>query len=332
MLRLDSIKLKCPSSAIVDYLPNEYTHTQKSKGSALVSDLLVSDNLDFGINRISIDNKADNIIIEASAKALKSDYAEGINLNTYGQLIDNINKTKVIELDADIVYNNAELLRCDVTDNLQIDCNGRDVYSELALMPLSAKYETTQYKQVRNEGIVLKGKQKSFKERQIFYNKLKDLSHNKKGRDFLNSINKTKVFNDFKGTTRVESNFTQLRKIREYIGSNQLTDVLGSDAKVNHDVFKKITKQADTEVLFLFSQYEGMKLRSIIELEGIKGIIENANNNWAYIDAFLRNKSPHNYRRIRKKFREVFNELQVKSNNTDTTIINLVLDALSKVA
>jgi len=335
MLRLDSIKILAPFTSVKDYNYDSFNHSEKSTKGIKTSDLLSVDNLDFGINRIAIDNKANNITLEVSAKALKNDYAEGINLNTYEQLISNINKhSNIIQLDAGVIYNEGQLLKADVTDNVKIDYNGPNFYVDIAAIPLPNKYEITQYNRKSNIGVVFSGKQKSFKERLIVYDKLIELYSNRKGKDFLNSINNQKVFKDFHGTIRTEANFTQLRKIREYIGSNQLSDVLSSDAKVNYNVFKKITKQANTEVLYLFDRYEGMRLKDIIYKVGVEGIIKDASYNWQFIDMFLLKKvGKNNYRRERKKFQKVFNELKNPiAVDSEKTIINMFLDALSKVA
>lgn len=334
MVRLDSIKVLAPIDAVIDYDFNSFIHNQKQQQGITKSDVLSADNLDYGISRIAIDNKANNVTFEVSAKALKNDYSAGINLNTFEHLIDNINKKQVINLSADVIYNKGSLLKCDVTDNVRIEYNGKDFYTDIATIPLPNKYEITNYNRRNNKGVVFAGKQKSFKERLILYDKMIELNSNKKGRDFLHSIDSNKVYNDFKGTIRTETNFTQLRKIREYIGSNQLIDVLSSDAKVNHDVFKKITKQADTEVLYLFDRYEGMKLKDIINRVGIEGIIKDACFNWQFIDMFILKKvGTDNHRRERAKFRKIYNELQTPgTNENNTTIITMFLDALSKVA
>ena len=74
-----------------------------------------------------------------------------------------------------------------------------------------------------------------------------------------------------------------------------------------------------------------MSIREIIRLEGIKGIIKNANNNWAFIDQFLKQKAPNNYRKQRKEFRKVYNEMNTKTTSGES-IIKLFSDALAKVA
>jgi hypothetical protein len=334
MIRLDSIKILAPIQALNDVDFSAFNHTQKSQKGIKTSDVYSADNLNFGVNRIAIDNKANNVTLEVSAKALKNDYSEGININTFEQLIDSINTTKIVKLDAGVIYNAGELLKCDVTDNVKVDYSGQNFYSDIAAIPLPNKYEITSYNRRTNKGVVFAGKQKSFKERLILYDKIIELHSNRKGKDFLNSIDKAKVFKDFKNTVRTETNFTQLRKIREYLGSNKIQDVLSSDAKVNYKVFDKITKQANTEVLHLFDQYEGMTLKEIINRKGIERIITDAAFNWQFIDLFLLKKvGTDNHRRERQKFRKIYNELQAGTTfQNNTTIITMFLDALSKVA
>lgn len=334
MVRLDSIKILVPVTSINDIKTNHFIESKKNKDDNIISEILSADNLGFGINRIAIDKRANNMTLDLSAKALMNDYANGININTYEQLISNINNlpNKIINLNSNEIYNKGLLLKADVTDNVKINYSG-NIYNDLALIPLSQKYETTQYNTRTNKGLVFNGKQKSFKERLIFYDKLTELRNNKKGRDFLETINKAKVYNEFKDSVRVETNFTQLRKIREYLGSNNISDVLASDSKVNYNIFKKITKSADTKILYLFNQYEGMTLRQIKDRVGIEGIIKNADFNWQYINNFILSKSPNNYRRERQSFLKIYNEILVETNiNTDSTIITLFLEALSKVA
>jgi hypothetical protein len=73
---------------------------------------------------------------------------------------------------------------------------------------------------------------------------------------------------------------------------------------------KQTTKQADSDVLMIFDKYEGMKYGAIIDDLGRRGLIKDANYNWQYITAYLKHKTPANYRRELLKFKKVFNELK----------------------
>ena len=64
------------------------------------------------------------------------------------------------------------------------------------------------------------------------------------------------------------------------------------------------------EVLDLFNQYVGMKLKEIINRKGIETIIKDAKFNWKSIDLFiLKTVGKDNHRRERIKFRKIYNEL-----------------------
>jgi hypothetical protein len=338
MVRLDSIKVSAPIDAILDYDNAHFVERLEMYNNELISKGITAQNIDFGINNFTINKVTDVLIFEVSAKALKNDYALGINDNTFEHLIDSINSTNVIKLDSSIIYNEGKLLRADVTDNVKFEeYFGTNFYTDITAIPLTPnKYDITSYSTLKNKGAVIKGKQKSFKERQIYYDKITELLSNKKGREFLNSINSDKVFKDFKDTIRVEGNFNQLRTMRKYLGTdNLISNSLQSDAKVNYELFKKITKTANTDILYLFDKYEGMNWKDIKERQGIEGIIKSADSNWQYIELLIKKYNTHNFRRERLKFKQVYNELQsdkVENKETDKTIITMFLDALYKVA
>lgn len=332
MVRLDSIKIKAPTDVLNGFNADAFDRNTKTKSGIIVKDTSEIKDVYFGFNNCTINNLTNDFTIEVSAKILGSDYAEGININTYDRLIDTVNSHKILNINSDAFYNVAEVLRADVTDNVKIDYKG-DIYSDLSIIPLPNKYEVTPYSTTRNKGVVFKGKQKSFKERQIMYDKLIELSSVRQGKQFLNSVNKHKIYNDFKNTVRVEGNFTSFDTMRKYIGSNKFSDVLNSDAKVNFQLFNKIVKQAVVEVLHLFDKYDGMTLKEVIRRRGLEGIITDAKYNWNYIDLWLKNKAPKNYRRARKEFRAIYLELQTKQQkNNGVHVIKIFSDALSKVA
>ena len=332
MIRADSIKIKAPIDSVIDCNLEYFSNKIEKASNSIITDTYEAKQIDFGINRISIEHKRDSVIIEASAKALKQDYSNGINKDNFGQFIDSINNTNRVKLDTDLVYNNGELLRVDVTDNVKLNYNG-DVLNDLSLLPLPNKYEITPYQRKENRGLVLKGKQSSFKERMILYDKTIELKSTRYGRQFLDSFDSAQMLEEFEGTLRVENNFTQLRKIREYLGSTNVKEALTSNNKPNLMVFNKITRSADTEVLYLFDRYEGMSIKKSIELRGIEGIIKDAKYNWSYLELWLKTKSPSNYRRERKKFKQIYNEmLNEKQKDSDISIVKMFSEALSKVA
>lgn len=333
MIRFDSIKILAPLESVTDFNTNHFKEDIQTFNGTETRNTLTAQNLDFGFNRLQIDYKANNLIIECSAKALKNDYPEGININTYGQLIDRLNDTKVVLLNPNVIYNEGKLLRCDVTDNVNFtEYKGTNFYTDMGAIPLPNKYDITSYNRTKNKGLVIKGKQKSFKERLIFYDKMTELLSNKNGREFVNSISKLSIWEKFNGTIRTETNLNQLSTIRKYVGSTNLAEALSSESKVNYNLFKKITSQADTEVLQIFDKYEGMKLSAIIDYVGRTGIIKDSNYNWQFLEQYLKKKVPGNYRRELQKFKKVYNDMKVKDSLSESTIITMFLNALKNVA
>lgn len=332
MVKLDSIKIKAPIHVLNGFNSDLLERDTKIRTGVLIKDISQIKDVDFGFNNFSVNNLTNDFTIELSAKILKSDYAEGINLNNFDRIVNTINKNKFLNINLNDFYNSAELLRADVTDNIKIDYKG-NFYSDISAIPLPNKYEITPYDRATNKGVVFKGKQTSLKERQIIYNKLIELNSVKSGKRFMDSVNKNKIYNDFKDTIRVEGNFTSFETMRKYIGSNKLSDVLQSNEKVNYKLWQKITKHIDAEVLYLFDAYEGMSLREVIRRRGLEGIITDAKFNWQYIELWLKNKTPKTYRIHRKEFRKIYLELQLKQNRANGKhIIQLFSDALLKVA
>jgi hypothetical protein len=72
---------------------------------------------------------------------------------------------------------------------------------------------------------------------------------------------------------------------------------------------KEIKNNNNLQSLTLFDKYEGMKYGAIIDDIGRRGLIKDANYNWQYITAYLKHKTPANYRRELLKLKKVFNEL-----------------------
>lgn len=331
MVRLDSILIKAPADVITSINTDLFEHKQLRKGDNILSDDYSINRVDVGIKQIRLDAKTNDLYIDCSAKNLKRDYVEGINKNTFTQIVENINRVGVMTIDTNSLYDSASILRADVTDNVNLGYDNKTIVEALSLVPLSSKYDVSPYMQKRNLGIVYKGKQKSFKERQIFYDKFIDLNFSGHNKELRQIVPMDKYHSDFKDTIRVETNLTSFALIRKYLGSTDLKKILENDTRTNATVFKKITSSADNQVQTLFSEYEAMTIREIIRLEGIKGIIKNANYDWQFIDRFLKVKTPNNYRKTRIEFKKYYNQMTQQLHKS-ISIVGLLQSELSKVA
>lgn len=309
MLKIDTIKLKAPIDTLTDFSYQNMTLKSDLQGDRVLSKRYQKTNIGVGFKTATIDELNKSVLIEMSAKILGSNYYNLINKNTIEQAIDTINHSGIIGIDKNLFLDTSEIMRCDITQNLHPKNEVDNYFTPLSMIPITDKYSVTTYKNNnvnRANGIVISGKQKTFKERQIFYNKLTDVWRDK---ELLKAVDKNTLYNQFKGVLRVETNFTQHRKIREYCGGdNKLKSVLYSDTNPNYMIFKKIIKSVPNTTLSLFDKYEGMKLYEVEKLEGRKQIIKTLNNDIGLIKEFLGRFSKGNLSKTISEYRQLINE------------------------
>lgn len=320
MIRLDSIKIEVPEMAIKSMDRNMPCNTQTVNGVVTSECYTVpKSNLPFGVRSIQVRERDGErtAIVETSAKILKDQYYEMINNNTIDRYLHELNKNGSVIFTSDLV-DSARLLTMDVTQNLQVGDKIASYVSAMACVPITDKYNVTAYKGSGNMGVVWAGKQKSFKERQIFYDKLKDIARDSKLRKAVHS----KDLQRFKGVLRVEGNFTSFKKIREYTGSdNLLRDVLNSDQQVNIKLFDKITRNVNTVNLELLMEWDGMKFYQIEKLEGRKSIIRAFDYDMVKIKSFIRERISGNINGYVTAYRELCNAMRKERGIPETNIL-----------
>lgn len=326
MIKLDSIKIEFDRSAI-NSISNGFLEQKNSISGKLVTDKqsMLKSNLN-GLKSIMIDNLNETTHLEMSAKILGSKYFEGINQNTVVEALHNVNKSGAIDLNIVNVLDTAQILRCDITDNIKPDITDKDLfYGTLASLPINKKYHVDRYQTKNNQGVVWHGTQKTVRDRIIFYNKQKDILRDKilRQQPYANNL-----YKQFDNVVRVESNHSKFKDLNKLFGTRKLNDALLSDKKVNHDIFARITNKTNDIDLRLFQYFEGMKFNEIVKFLGHKGIIELCNYDWSTIDLFLRNHNKHNYRHYRTKIRNTYNTLMQDRTKYDTTIIKHIKDLL----
>lgn len=326
MVRLDSTKLMVNTDVINGISDAFLTSRINNTEGQLLTDKQQLTKIDLlGLKSVIIDNLSNKATIELSAKILGSDYFEGINNNTIQKAIETINSTGLIDLNVNKFIDTAEVLRTDVTDNIKPDRYGETFFETLASLPIAKKYHKDSYNTKYNLGVVYNGQQKTVRDRQIFYDKTKDLVRDKQ---FKNSPHAHKLFNQFKNVVRVESNHSQFKALNKHFGSRNLLKILNSPVKLNYNVFSRITDKTTDVNLRLFTQFEGMKFNQIRNFLGDKGIIELCNGDWQSIELFIRNFNKHNYRHYKNQIRTVYNTLNERTGETDVTIINHIKQLL----
>jgi len=264
-------------------------------------------NPELGIQKIELNETSNKVILQGSAKVLRDDYYQGINTNTWGRVIDSYNNTGLINLDPVEVFNNAELFSVDISDNLKMEHHPSKYIETLKLLNVNERYHVTDFRNrgKKVNGITFQGKQRTFKERQIMYEKLAEI---------LTIPELRKYAGEYSNVLRVEMNLQQLRRISHYFGSNKLCDVLTSENNANYQLFEKINSKASVEVLKLFKESEGMTLSTFEKQVGRETIIEKyCLENWDTVNDFIRSKQKsRNPSRKKKEYRETYIRLKEK--------------------
>jgi len=230
------------------------------------------------------------------------------------------------------------LLRSDVTKNCI--CESReekeDAIKALRLGKSNTAFKVDDYTD-RRESIIFTGRQTSYKNRQIYYNKELELSlaRNKEIAQILYPQRDT-----VSKIIRVEQNITSFDKLRQAIGKRDgevaLGEMLLSKNKPLYDRHKVIMKYANE--VDLFSEYETWD-DAMFDF-GIKGIYEACNSSLELLLDFLRekskmygknkNKGNQKYYMLRKKILFYFsNNIVEKSLNSATK--NLYFETLKKI-
>lgn len=186
-------------------------------------------NKKIGLNGITINEKSDAIVINASSKLLGKDYKRGVSLNTIEQFTDEINKMGLI-LDKDYI-NDSNLFKVDIKNDLSLK---KEVQAYInAMNHLTApKFNKTTYKTgiSFNESIITNPI------RFVGYNKGLEIS-SAKNKDFLKQY--PTLINQLGDCLRIESNLRKIGTIRKYFGSNSLIEILNYKS-LNYEIFNKI--------------------------------------------------------------------------------------------
>jgi len=318
---LDTIKLKLPLEAIAELNKSAFNIQVCSSGlsgEVLKQKQVLQKHKIFGVKNLELNNLANYLVLELSAKVLKSHYFYGININTIELVVKNINNSGIIKFHSNKFIESAEVLRCDVANNLKVK-NKVNTYIEfLNIYRLNTNYNTSYYR----SGIVFKKDVKSYKERLIFYDKQMELLRDKELLKVLSSADVLK----FNNILRCESNLVSFKAIRSNfnITNNKLLSVLSSKEKVNYKIFNNIV--ADTEpanINFLNHWKNYKKINKIEKIFGMEHICEFYNYNYGKIKAFIRQsskgKTSYQYRRYKNFLKKL--AIQKEDYNKELEVI-----------
>lgn len=351
-VRIDSNTIQVPFDAVkhIDFGNKYLTHSAPIKNGLVISNTYSahSDDLPIGISGILIDAKREQVKFTTSAKLLGERYLEGINPNTFGQFIDLINELNIIELDAAAVYSRGIFHKLDTTNNVDMSPiydlgkSWKEVLDYLEIAKLNNRFSVDPYDKPHNQGITYKGNQQE-KNRLIMYRKYLDLSvsSGNKGisnRLFLQNIkDPNKFLQSTKNILRVEQNHTTFQSIRTRCKtqSNFVGDVLVNGINPNPGMLDKITQpHRQNQMLMVFQEYDALThtIQDIIELEGMKNLIRNANYCEQTLKRLVKRYTTeymfryywYGGKKSITPFRPLINELKLKDQNKDPQMNNVI--------
>lgn len=165
----------------------------------------------------SINVGSQETVIELSAKILKEDYYDLININNFDKVIEAINNSGEIEVDPVYLKYTAQILKVDITNNIELNSTKEvlETVRDLGTLATGRKFRVTNYE----GGYEIVSQCKTDRERLIIYPKLTELEDQKK-------INKELAasgcdFTRFENTLRIESNLKNFNSMRKYFKPEQ---------------------------------------------------------------------------------------------------------------
>lgn len=340
MIRIDSIKIEGPANVLKDIDKTRFCTKQSfDPDGVILSDKLNIEGKDInrsGLNSIQFDNRKQTLTVALSSKILAENYYELININTIDQVFDTINKTGIVSIDKSKL-DDFTIHTVDFTTNIKGSHKPDEYIQALKLMSLNSRYKVDTFKGKNDDkhktGIVFTGRQSSFKERCIMYEKITEIV---KDKNFISGLKSPlQVINQFSNVLRTENNVCQHRKIREYTNTqNTLISVLNSQViNPNFKLFQKIKTLSGVQT-DLFSYNPDMTLLQIEKIEGRKQIIKELGFDMDLITDFLRKHVKGNVSNYKKQYRILANELLCKPDDKGQTENDLIneFENLLKVA
>jgi len=329
MITIDSLTIDFPLSAIKSVNKSAKWQNNRSADIGTGEVKYDYDFIDFqqlGLKRIEINRHKEKATLQiSSAKCLKENYFNLISKNTFEQLISVVNDTGVINLDKNEIYDFGDFRRADFCNNLIVENDVNLYFPQLLGLSANDKYKIFRHNQKNNKGITIMGKQKTFKERMIFYNKMLDIN---KDTALLKEVKYSTLQNQFNNCLRIEQNAVQKARIRHF-GNSQDTfvkTILESESAPNFMLLQKAS--AKYVSLDLFSEYSDLPLYKIEKRIGRETIIKNCNYDIEIINEFISKRVKGNISQYKTEYKEILTELNDKRGLTLAPKENIYLNEI----
>jgi hypothetical protein len=252
---------------------------------------------------LSIEKKNQNseLVIEFTGKILEEQYPELINSNTIKQCLTKINKLGVCELKVDSILEDAVVLKCDVTFDVNYD-DLRDLTTGIRVA-LKNYHKYSCRLDGDNLTITNNVSTKNRKIRLVIYDKEKEMGMARNA-DYCTMTG----CDNFKGKIRFELNLNSVAQIKKRlkIKSTTLDSVLNSPATPIIDFLNEI----------IVDRTEGVVLKNVRQYEHWL-LLEKCDKDLAKVEVIVRNfSSPRvSVNQMMKPYRELLNNFDGESNN-----------------
>ncbi|GAY29484.1 hypothetical protein IMSAGC014_00100 [Bacteroidaceae bacterium] len=256
---------------------------------------------------IMVDYAHSELVLEFTGKILLDKYSQLINRETIKDSLNNINKLNICRLDIEAILHDAEVVKCDITKDIETDIN---VINSTIRQNLTnyRKWTVKQY----NSGIVLENVVTTprYKKRLAIYNKYKELEK-VNNINFIDSLAaKNEILSYFNGKVRFELNINTKQQIRQLLNipNNNIQNVL--NAKAN-----PILTVIDEAVRYEPQQQKAQTLRDYEH----ELLLKDCDYDMVKVEAKVRALSSKNtsIKRMMQPYKELYKRLQ---NNKTSTI------------
>jgi transposase-like protein len=331
-MNIDSIKIRLPIECLVNYKECAFDtiKTDSMQFPETKIQYKLNTKKPLGLKDIVLNQTQGYATLEMSAKILKENYFKLINENTIENAFENVNALGLIQLNIPSSIEHSQVLRCDVTTDLNIQDIPKHLRS-LSAYRINRKYDCKVYPSsvVFNRNVTTK----SLKEYQTFYCKATDMK--KKDRELLKYVS----IQDAKNVLRCESRYANFQQIRNAIEGIDLSllSVLQSEAKPNLKIFNRITQEIEPSDYHniqnfqtLIDMKQAYKHKDIQKEIAMASILKMCNFDIELVKVYLATNSTANNSRLLKQFKsrlKAKNEIDIGSIENDMNEIRGLLTA-----
>lgn len=172
---------------------------------------------------VMINYQHNELILEFTGKILLDKYPSLINRDNIKDCLSEINKLDICSLDADAIIQDSEVVKCDVTKDVEFEYIDKILKNIRPNIANHNKWKDKPYH--GKEGITLENiaKTPKYKKRLIIYDKAKELN-SANNNEFLSACsNSEKIISYFKNKIRFELNINTMEQIRQLLNIPNLS-------------------------------------------------------------------------------------------------------------